>query len=152
MLPRILSFVTVVSLCLCLIGKPNDCRVKPHTRLLYELGGGTNICFFSYMRCRVKQEENYTFHRYRFVPRSGKVYYENGGVLYVFRDKMVYRQQSRPVHPQRNLVRFRRTHIACPHGMGQGDGGATGNALPLFRQTVLQLVRVAGLGNGEWKM
>ena len=90
MLPRILSFVTVVSLCLCLIGKPNDCRVKPHTRLLYELGGGTNICFFSYMRCRVKQEENYTFHRYRFVPRSGKVYYENGGVLYVFRDKMVY--------------------------------------------------------------
>ena len=70
MLPRILSFVTVVSLCLCLIGKPNDCRVKPHTRLLYELGGGTNIFFFSYMRCRVKQEENYTFHRYRFVPRS----------------------------------------------------------------------------------
>ena len=42
------------------------------------------------MRCRIKPEENYTFHRYRFVPQSGRVYYENGGVLEVFKDKMTY--------------------------------------------------------------
>ena len=85
MLPRILSFVTIVSLCLCLIGTTNDYRVKPHTRLLYEAGGGTNIWFYS-LRCRMKPEEDYTFHRYRFVPQSGRVFYENGGVLEVFED------------------------------------------------------------------
>ena len=90
MFPRILLFVTVVSLCLCLIGKTNDYRVKPHTRLLYEAGSGTNIWFFSHMRCKMKVNEDFTFYRYRVIKEPGKVYYENGGMLEVYRDKMVY--------------------------------------------------------------
>lgn len=63
----------MVSRCLCLIGKPNDYQVKPHTRLLYEAGDGTNVWFHSYMRCRMKPNEDFTFNRYRVVKQAGKV-------------------------------------------------------------------------------
>ena len=74
----------------CLFGKDGDHRIKPHTRLCYDAGGGTNIWFYSYLRCRIKRKEDYTFHRYRSVPQSGRVYYENGGILDVFKDRMTY--------------------------------------------------------------
>ena len=71
-------------------GGNDDHKVKPHTRLLYNAGGGTNVWFFSYMRCRMRPNEDYTFRRYRVVNQPGKVYYENGGVLEIYKDRMVY--------------------------------------------------------------
>ena len=114
MLPRILAFVTVVSLCLCLIGKPNDYQVKPHTRLLYEAGDGTNVWFHSYMRCRMKPNEDFTFNRYRVVKQAGKVYYEDGGTLEVFSDRMVYRDVTNYFCDARNYLLTPTTNI--PHG------------------------------------
>ncbi len=52
---------------------------KPHTRLCYDMGGGTNVWFFSFMRCRMKNDEDYTYYRYREISKNGKVYYEGGG-------------------------------------------------------------------------
>ena len=90
MIIRILSAATMILSFSCLFGKDGDHRIKPHTRLCYDAGGGTNIWFYSYLRCRIKRKEDYTFHRYRSVPQSGRVYYENGGILDVFKDRMTY--------------------------------------------------------------
>ena len=90
MLFRVLSVATVILLCFCLFGKPNNHRITPHTRLCYDAGGGTNIWFYSYMRCRMKPDEDFTFNRYRVVKQTEKMYYENGGTLEVFCDRMVY--------------------------------------------------------------
>jgi hypothetical protein len=90
MFSRTLALIVAIG-CFGLAAVATDShRIEPHTRLCYDAGGGTNIWFYSYMRCRMKPEEDYTFHRYRFVPKSGRVYYENGGVLQVFKDKMTY--------------------------------------------------------------
>lgn len=90
MLFKVFSFVTLVMMCLCLIGNPNNYQVKPHSLLLYEASGGTNVWFHSYMRCRMRQDEDFTFNRYRTVKTGERVYYENGGTLDVFGDRMTY--------------------------------------------------------------
>lgn len=74
------SLVIMASLSLAvaeMVGHGN----KPHTRLCYNAGGGTNIWFFSFMRCKQKVDEDFTYHRYRTIPANGRVFYENGGVL-----------------------------------------------------------------------
>lgn len=87
----IMPTVVIAALIGCsLAGIGDNYRVKPHTRLLYDAGGGTNVWFFSYMRCKMKPDEDFTFKRYRVVSNTGKVYYENGRVLHVFRDRMSY--------------------------------------------------------------
>lgn len=62
----------------------------PYTRLCYDAGGGTNIYFFSFMRCKQKVDEDFTYHRYRTIPANGKVFYENGGVLDINGDRFCY--------------------------------------------------------------
>ncbi len=80
----------LILLACCSFGNVIGQRIRQHTRLLYEAGYGTNIWFFSHMRCKMKVNEDFTFYRYRIIKEPGKVYYENGGTLEVYRDKMVY--------------------------------------------------------------
>ncbi len=87
---KILSFATVLSLCLCLESKSDGCQFRPHTQLLYEAGGGTNVWFHSYMRCKMKPDEDYTFNRHHVIKHTRRVYYENGGTLEIFSDKIIY--------------------------------------------------------------
>ena len=114
MMFRVLSAATVILLCFCLFGKPNNHRITPHTRLCYDAGGGTNIWFYSYMRCRKKPDEDFTFNRYRVVKHAGKVYYEGGGTLEVFCDRMVYLGVTNYFCDVRNYFLTPTTNI--PHG------------------------------------
>lgn len=92
-----------------------DLTVNPHTRLLYEAGAGTNVWSHSYMRCRMKPDEDFTFNRYRVVKQAGKVYYEGGGTLEVFCDGMVYLGVTNYFCDVRNYFLTPTTNI--PHGL-----------------------------------
>lgn len=105
---------TMGSLCCHTWGKVDNHRIKPHTRLLYEARGGTNVWFHSYMRCRMKPDEDFTFNRYRVVKQAGKVYYEGGGTLEVFCDRMVYLGVTNYFCDVRNYFLTPTTNI--PHG------------------------------------
>lgn len=85
-----LLLFTVLMLCSIAIAESKGTRVPLHTRLYYDMGNGTNIWFVSYMRCRLHNNEDFTFHRYRTIRKEDKIYYENGGVLSIHGDKMSY--------------------------------------------------------------
>ena len=80
------------------------CRDKPHTRLCYDVGGGTNICFFSFMRCKQKVGEDFTYHRYRTIPANGRVFYENGSILEINGDKFSYLGVTNSLNTALNYV------------------------------------------------
>ncbi|MDO5318873.1 MAG: hypothetical protein Q4G65_09625 [bacterium] len=114
MIKRLL-ILTVLIMSICLSdAKPENRDAKPYTRLCYKTNGGTNVWFHSYLRCRMKNDEDYTFRRYRFVPRNGKVYYENGGILEVFHDKMVYMGVTNYFSSAQNFLITSTTNL--PHG------------------------------------
>lgn len=77
---------------------------KPHTRLRYDMGGGTNVWFFSFMRCRMKNNEDYTYYRYRNIPKNAGVYYEGGGMLKICDDKFIYFGKTNSLHAAGNWV------------------------------------------------
>lgn len=114
MIIRILLSTTVTFLFTCLFGEDGDHRIMPHTRLCYDIGGGTNIWFYSYLRCRMTPKEDYTFHRYRFIPKNGIVYYENGGILHVFKDRMTYLGMTNYFFTADSFLLTSTTNI--PHG------------------------------------
>lgn len=77
---------------------------KPYTRLCYDAGGRTNIYFFSFMRCKQKVDEDFTYHRYRTIPANGRVFYENGGVLDINGDRFSYLGVTNSLTNARNYV------------------------------------------------
>ena len=67
MISKLPLLLIAIILGYCSFGTVTAQRIKPHTRLLYDAGGGTNIWFFSHMRCKMKTDEDYTFYRYRIM-------------------------------------------------------------------------------------
>ena len=82
--------------------KSRATKSNPHTRLRYDMGGGTEIWFFSYMRCRMKGNEDYTYYRYREIPKNGRVYYGGGGTLEIRGEKFIYLGKTNLLHTAGN--------------------------------------------------
>ena len=62
----------------------------------------------------MKPDEDFTFNRYRVVKQTEKMYYENGGTLEVFGDRMVYLGVTNYFCDARNYFLTPTTNI--PHG------------------------------------
>ena len=97
--------LTAIATSFCLVGAGMvGRRVRPHSRLCYVAGEGTNIWFFSFMRCKMKEDEDFTYHRYRTVPAHGRVFYENGGILEISGNNMSYLGVTNPLCSASNYV------------------------------------------------
>lgn len=90
MFAKSLVLLIIIALFGFSVAKTARHRSAPYTRLCYDAGGGTNIYFFSFMRCKQKVDEDFTYHRYRTIPANGKVFYENGGILDISGDCFCY--------------------------------------------------------------
>ena len=85
----VLFVICIISLSFA-IGNTSSHKVKDHSRLLYKAGGETNIWFFSFLRCKIKLDEKFTYRKHRMIPKNGRVFYEHGGVLEINGDRISY--------------------------------------------------------------
>lgn len=85
------GFVVLIGICCFARSRNAMAQNRPaHTRLCYVIDGRTNIWFHSFLRCRMTNDECFSYFRHNIIPRNGSVFFETGGCLSICNDRITY--------------------------------------------------------------